>query len=400
MYTRPSYSLPRRGAIAPLGAILMVPLMAMVAFSIDIGWITHTQNQLQVAADAAALAGAGKLPDYFVQYYLPGQTSSNQTTIRTAAQSAATTAATNFASYNRAGNVSALTLLSSDIEFGVTSSSGTYTANSGYSPPFPNTVKVTLRRDSTANTSLGLFFARVLGINSVDLTATARATIYSGTVNSFTTTGTFKARILPMTYDVNHWNNYLATGKDPDGGSSTDSNGNPTLGVYPSIKFTGNFGELSLNQSNNGSSTISDWINNGVSATDLQQDVAAGLLPLSAHDSTLAPDWKGNPGMKTSTIHTADDNVGELYLLPLYKPVNSSEANYQAGSGNGSHYYYTIVQFVGIKISSADNKSIVVQPSSLIDPMAILSGMTPATAPSASNNYALPTTFGAPKLTN
>src|SRR5262249_21276070 len=151
-----------------------------------------------------------------------------------------------YAGYNRAGDVASLALDDSDIEFGYTDSSGAYTAqyrytNGGYASlsslsSFPNTVKVTLRRDNTPssgsgeptpNGPLGLFFARVLGINSVNLTASAAATIYTGVVDAFSTTGVappataiggllgggglgvgggstnaVPSRVLPMTFDV------------------------------------------------------------------------------------------------------------------------------------------------------------------------------------------------------
>src|SRR5205807_709981 len=48
----------RRGAMAPLMAILVVPLLGMMAFSVDLGWIMKTQAELQNIADSAALAGA------------------------------------------------------------------------------------------------------------------------------------------------------------------------------------------------------------------------------------------------------------------------------------------------------------------------------------------------------
>src|SRR5436853_634411 len=56
----------RRGAVAVLVAVLMIPLFAMVAFAIDIGYVAHVKSELQKAADAAALAGAAKLmtPQY------------------------------------------------------------------------------------------------------------------------------------------------------------------------------------------------------------------------------------------------------------------------------------------------------------------------------------------------
>jgi Flp pilus assembly protein TadG len=394
----------RRGAVALLTALLLIPLLALVAFAVDLGWITHTHNELQAAADAAAPAGASQLIDGYVQYYTPNQTSSQQTAILNNSTATAKTYAKNYASYNSAGGVSSLALLDADIEFGYTDSSGAYTPLSGYSG-YPNTCKVLLRRDASANGSLGLFFARVLGLNSVDLTATASATIYAGTVDSFDTNFS-PTRILPMTYDVNHWSNYLATGKSPDG--TTDAVGlTQVLDIYPSVKFSGNFGELSLDQANDGASTLSGWINNGVPQNDLKQEFNDHLLPLSKHDPNSPPDWKGDPGLKDSTIKAVGDNVGQLYLLPLYKPVNAGTppnyTDYQAGSGNGSKYDYTIVAFVGIKIVSVDStgndKSIKVAPAALIDPSFLSTGVAPAGPPTGLGPYRLPTTFVGAKLT-
>lgn len=49
----------RSGAILVLTAVLMVVLIGMVAFGVDLGYVVLTRTQLQTAADAAALAGAG-----------------------------------------------------------------------------------------------------------------------------------------------------------------------------------------------------------------------------------------------------------------------------------------------------------------------------------------------------
>ncbi|MCS7304319.1 MAG: VWA domain-containing protein [Thermoguttaceae bacterium] len=47
------------GAILVLTAVLMVVLIGMVAFGVDLGYVVLTRTELQAAADAAALAGAG-----------------------------------------------------------------------------------------------------------------------------------------------------------------------------------------------------------------------------------------------------------------------------------------------------------------------------------------------------
>ena len=71
-------------------AVLLIPLVGMVAFAVDMAWIVETENELQSVADSAALAAADALisdgtnQNGFVQYYLPGQT--NQDTILSNAQ--------------------------------------------------------------------------------------------------------------------------------------------------------------------------------------------------------------------------------------------------------------------------------------------------------------------------
>ena len=49
----------RRGAVVPLFALLVVPLMGMLAFSIDLGYIALVATDLQTAADSAALLASG-----------------------------------------------------------------------------------------------------------------------------------------------------------------------------------------------------------------------------------------------------------------------------------------------------------------------------------------------------
>src|SRR5262249_32781683 len=162
----------------------------------------------------------------------------------TSTMDTARTYAKTFSGYNGAGEQTSLSLLDADIQFGYTDSSGSYTAQWAYNSStgsytslsssnsnFPNTVKVTLRRDASANSSSGLSAARPPGTSRVDLPATAAATLMAGTIDSFSSSS-FTTRILPVAYDVNHWTTFILTGKDPDGGNSSYK-GNPALAVYP-----------------------------------------------------------------------------------------------------------------------------------------------------------------------
>jgi hypothetical protein len=53
---------PRRGNITVFAAVLSVVILGMVAFAVDCGFITLIRTDLQAAADAGALAGAGDMP--------------------------------------------------------------------------------------------------------------------------------------------------------------------------------------------------------------------------------------------------------------------------------------------------------------------------------------------------
>jgi len=205
----------RRGAIVPLFAILLIPILAMLAFSIDAGYMVLVKTDLQSTADAAALAGAEKLQELYVQYNMPGQLT--QSTILDTATGNTTgspmATAEKFAYLNKAGNVS-ITLLDRDVHFGFTDAKGNFTYPY---VGFPNTIEVTVRRDETANTSLQLFFGGILGMKTIDLQAKARATIYSGTVSSLQVIPGVDAHILPVALDYKVWDQFYATGQSPDG---------------------------------------------------------------------------------------------------------------------------------------------------------------------------------------
>jgi hypothetical protein len=381
----------------------MIPMVAMLAFAVDMGYITHTKNELQAAADAAAdaaaLAGANRLIDSYVTYHLPKLSNSEKTSVLNSAVASSKTAARTYASYNAAAEVNSLKLLDTDIELGFTATNGTYTPLPEYKG-YPNTVKVVMRRDASANGALPMFFARVMGINTVDLNVTAAAAIYNGQVDGFRSPSSVKSRILPMTYDVEDWKRFLKGEYASWMNVDNDASGFPRVSIYPTNEDRGNFGQLSLNQANDGASTIRGWIHDGVDSFDLQASYTKGLLPLSSRNSNSFPDWKGNPGLKDSTIQAVGDHVRESYLLPLFKALDSSSTNYAAGQGQGSNYYYNIVAFVGVKISEVDSqggtKSIKVQPTSLIDPNALLASTGIAQPPGGSTTVT--TTFVGAKL--
>lgn len=124
-----------RGQTLPLVVLFLVVLLGMAAFAIDAGSWYQARRAAQAAADASALAGAGQLP---------------------AGWSYAQTAASNeFANNRKSGDTA------------------TYQNTTTSSANDTVTVKVT--RPSAA------YFSKLLGFGSQNISATARATVFSYT---------------------------------------------------------------------------------------------------------------------------------------------------------------------------------------------------------------------------
>jgi Flp pilus assembly protein TadG len=136
----------RRGIIVVLTAFLLVVLMAMIAFSVDVGYMSVVRTEIQTAADSAALAGAGELPN---------------------GTAAAQAEALEFLGKNRVGKKK-LKASNADIEFGMwNSATRTFTVNNSS----PNSIRVT----ATSNNQ-PLFFGSVLGQTKFNTQAQATAT--------------------------------------------------------------------------------------------------------------------------------------------------------------------------------------------------------------------------------
>ncbi len=164
-----------RGATAVTVAVMLLMLLSMGALSIDIGHSLVARNELQNVADAAALAGARELGliyeglPPFQQY---GYQLTNPAPVRNAVQ--------NIAAQNQAAGVS-VAVNTSDIHIGQWNDAAkTFTVTN----TFPNAVRVTARRDASANGPVSTFLANVMGVSSVSVNsfATAALTFLSQTV--------------------------------------------------------------------------------------------------------------------------------------------------------------------------------------------------------------------------
>jgi Flp pilus assembly protein TadG len=152
----------RRGAVAIMIGVAMVVFVSLTALAIDIGFGLVTKNELHNVADAAALAGTRQLGKIYEglsvdarqTYVLNG---TDRATIMTAIQTVA--------GQNRAGGVT-ISIDAADVRIGqwnTTSRTLTVTNNQ------PDAVEITARRDATANGPIATFFARIMGIDSLNV---------------------------------------------------------------------------------------------------------------------------------------------------------------------------------------------------------------------------------------
>jgi hypothetical protein len=169
----------QKGVVFILVVITLVVLIAFAALALDVGNALVVRNEVQNIADAAALAGARTLGRLYecngnlttCTGAMPYQ---NQLTY-VADAAAINQAISNVASLNQAGGKSNITINSADIVIGNWDST-----NKDVNPitlTSPDAVRVTARRDASANGPITTFFAGLLGINSMDVSATATAAL-------------------------------------------------------------------------------------------------------------------------------------------------------------------------------------------------------------------------------
>jgi hypothetical protein len=260
-----------RGQAIPLIAVFMVAMLGMTAMVLDVGSWFRAHRATQAAADAAALAGAQALP------YDTGR---------------AAGLAIEFAGKNGGG------LAAGGLAF-----SGT-----------ADTITVTMSRPAPG------FFAKVFGIDSITVRATA------------------SARVIPIGEPkwvapivVNEKHPMLTCQPRPCFGDATEldyyhlkTNGNQTDG-------SGSFGFINLvrGAGNPGTSTLGSWIRRGFDA----------YMPRGDYDART-----GNPFSSSHVGDALEDRIGTEILFPIYRKL----------TGGGSNAKYEVIGWVGFHLTGLD----------------------------------------------
>jgi Flp pilus assembly protein TadG len=260
-----------RGQTIVLSVLFLVVILGMAAFAIDVGSWFHAKRQDQSVADASALAGAQALPDD------PAQ---------------AVTLALAYANKN------GLSLPASDVSI-----SSDLVAND----------TITVSPSNPAPT----FFAKVFGVGSVTVSATASAR----------TDLTGAARwVAPIA--VNRLHPELQCNpnpcKDPTQINLID------LKQQGSSDAAGNFTLLDLTGSSNGNignSTLAGWMTNGYDQA----------MPLGTYTGATGADFNSGP-----FDQALQDKIGTEVLFPVYQPPVIQ---------TGTNAQFNIVGWVGFWIT-------------------------------------------------
>ncbi|KDB05819.1 Protein of unknown function DUF2134, membrane [Burkholderia sp. lig30] len=162
----------QKGAVAVTVAVALTMLLGVAAVAIDLGYLYIVRNELQNAADAAALAG--------VPCLYPRAQCGNQTA-KAPDWGTAQQQTVQGVSLNQSSNVT-LTGYTTDVSYGYWDVTGSVPGLQATVPPSPAVgmpaVRVTVTRSGAKNGGgVPVFLAKIFGISTVPVSATAVAVI-------------------------------------------------------------------------------------------------------------------------------------------------------------------------------------------------------------------------------
>jgi Flp pilus assembly protein TadG len=293
----------RRGAILVLAAVMVAVLLGIVAFAVDYGHLLKVRTDLQRSADASALAA--------VQDLIRKEDGTQD--VNAARATARTYAGNNL-------NNTSFQLPDGDIQI------GRYDTNSIYSEVILlndgtfDAVRVTARRDGSANPEVPLFFARILGMTEAPVTARATAVLQKAAAMGP------GADVLPFATPKTLW----------DGLSEGDQwtlYGDGRLEDGSGGSVPGNWGTVDIGENANSTSDMNDQIVNGLRQTDLDALASNGRIPDNSQIDGSQPVWlQGEPGLSAGLKHGVQAVHGLKKVIPIFDQL-------AGGGGNTAEFH-------------------------------------------------------------
>lgn len=343
----------RKGNILVLTAFFMVGAFALLACAIDLGYLQVARTELQRSADAAAMAATWELVD---DGALTGSSSPSYL------QQLAQNKAVEYAALNTV-TTQGPALDFQDILVGYIADPTNPTSPLVLGSPNPaNAVEVLVRKSAGQNGEVPLFFARVLGVDSASLEATATAALLND-FKGFTVPGSGEnLGMLPIALDLDTWNALLA-GVGTDNWTwdaaleqvSAGPDGVLEANLFPQgTGSPGNRGTVDIGSNNNSTADIARQITQGVNEADLAYH--GGELVLDENGQLFL---NGDTGISAGVKDELASIIGEPKIVPIFSEV----------TGPGNNAQYTIVAFAGIRIvevkltGSMNSKRVTIQPA-------------------------------------
>jgi Flp pilus assembly protein TadG len=350
----------RRGTILVLSALMMIVMLAAVAFAVDLGFVFNCRNQMQRCADASAMAATWELID---EQGPEGFSSAAQM------EAAARSTAGVYAALNQV-TLAEPALAVEDVEVGYLAepSNPNCPLVPASGSTMPNAVRVRIQRTADQNGEVPLYFARTLGQESIPLVTEATAAL----LNSF---GGFKMpadgsnlQMLPFALDVDTWNGLMnGVGTDlycydaESGECIPGSDGILEVNLYPQgTGSPGNRGTVDIGGSSNSTSDIARQIVEGINSDDMQSLADQGRS-LELDENGQLP-LNGDTGISAGVKDELEAIIGEPRIIPIFQSV----------TGPGNNAEYSICMFAGVRImhvkltGSMSSKKVLIQPCNIV----------------------------------
>ena len=372
--SKKQYDRSRKGAVVVLAALLMIVMLALVAFVVDIGYLVSAKTEMQRTADAAALAAAWEMV--------------NDNVVRDDTEAidyAARNMAVEFAAQNEVVKTSPNLDIASDITVGYLANPADQNEQISFpDPKLYNTVQVRVQYNDEQNQPVSFFFAPLLGIGSQNLSVTAAATFSSGnTVGFQAPQGDAKSTLMPFVIKSEDWNDLLDGTQgtdewayDPETGTvSPGQDGIREMRMFPErqenkgkgkggVGITpGNFGTVDIGNRGNGAPDLWRQIIDGPNAEDFSY-YDNGVLELDSETGKLY--LNGDTGMTASMgDHAVRYIIGDPKTIFLYEDA----------TGQGNNTWFTITGFAGVRVMDysmhGNDKYILIQPAMVVDSGAV-----------------------------
>jgi hypothetical protein len=365
----------RRRAVALVLVAVVIPvLLGVAALTVDVAYLYGVRSDLQNAADAAALAGAGALAgDTMMQVRMGTEGSIGM--VEYTGEGHINLVSSLNSSLARQGTV----IGSSDVIFGwLDLLSATSAVQNGVPLSQFNAVHVQARRtDDSANGPVTLLFAQIFGQSTTEVTASAVA-VYDDRMSAFDTNES-PGGVLPFTVHTDLFAADFAGGPDDyeydpiTESTFSGSDGIREIKLYPHDNSPGNFGLLNIGTPNQGTPGLRDHIDNGVPPEDFAAETGSAVLTFfDANGDSITYDITGDPGLKATLESNVAARMGEVVGFFLHNAV----------SGSGANTVYTIndIRFgrlVYVNLNG-NNKAVYLQPVSYTGGGVVLSSVAPS----------------------